>query len=154
MEMYKEALGKLKESIFSSDILILIVGMLTFVFMLATLGFAKAVEHRTKEWEKNKNVKFSKWLLKMMNIFYTLFISFISLFPLLGMLGTVVGLLGLDMTSGDMNNIKSNFFIALTSTAWGIIFSVIFKVFNAFISDYVEEQIENAKKLSDERAVV
>lgn len=55
----------------------------------------------------------------------------ISIFPLLGMLGTVIGLLGLDLASGDMDNIKNNFFIALTSTAWGIIFSVIFKVAHA-----------------------
>lgn len=65
------------------------------------------------------------------------------------MLGTVIGLLGLDLASGDMDNIKNNFFIALTSTAWGIIFSVIFKVGHAWIADNVEEQIETAKKLAE-----
>ena len=79
-----------------------------------------------------------------------LFVTMISIFPLLGMLGTVIGLLGLDLASGDMDNIKNNFFIALTSTAWGIIFSVIFKIAHAWISDDVEEQIEIAKKLAEE----
>ena len=67
------------------------------------------------------------------------------------MLGTVVGLLGLDLTSGDMENIKANFFIALTSTAWGIILSVSFKIVNAFISDDVEEKIELAKNMGEEQ---
>mgnify|MGYP003299639100 CR=1 FL=1 len=78
-----------------------------------------------------------------------LLITVISVFPLLGMFGTVIGLLGLDLTTGDMENIRTNFFIALTSTAWGIIFSVIFKVFHAVIADFVEEQIELSKKLTD-----
>ena len=95
-------------------------------------------------------MKFSKYLLDGTSRFYTLFVTMISIFPLLGMLGTVVGLLGLDLESGDMNNIKNNFFIALTSTAWGIVFSVIFKLIHAFIADDVEEQIEIAKKLSEE----
>ena len=72
----------------------------------------------------------------------------ITIFPLLGMLGTVSGLLGLDLANGDMDNIKNNFFIALTSTAWGIVFSVIYKIINALFSSGIEEQIENAKQLS------
>ena len=81
---------------------------------------------------------------------YTLFVTFISIFPLLGMFGTVCGLLGLDLSAGDMENIKNNFFMALTSTAWGIIFSVIFKIVHAYYADDIEEQIEIAKKLSEE----
>ena len=68
----------------------------------------------------------------------------------MGMLGTVFGLLGLDLVNGNMENIKENFFIALTSTAWGIIFSIFFKYINAVIEDFVEEQIDVAKKLSDD----
>ena len=150
MSIYADAFHKLRESILGNDFLILLAGIVAFVFMMITLVLAKAIRLRTKEWKKDKNIKFSKFLLHGTSKFYTLFVTMISIFPLLGMLGTVIGLLGLDLASGDMDNIKNNFFIALTSTAWGIIFSVIFKVAHAWIADNVEEQIETAKKLAEE----
>ena len=150
MSIYADAFHKLRESILGNDFLILLAGIVAFVFMMITLVLAKAIRLRTKEWKRNKNIKFSKFLLHGTSKFYTLFVTMISIFPLLGMLGTVIGLLGLDLASGDMDNIKNNFFIALTSTAWGIIFSVIFKVAHAWIADNVEEQIETAKKLAEE----
>ena len=150
MRIYGEAFLKLKESILGNDLLILIAGIVALAFMIVTIVLAKAIKIRTKEWKKNKNAKFSKFLLHGTSKFYTLFVTMISIFPLLGILGTVIGLLGLDLASGDMDNIKNNFFIALTSTAWGIIFSVIFKVAHAWIADNVEEQIETAKKLTEE----
>lgn len=150
MELYMEAFLKLKDSILSNDFLILLAGIIAFVFMIVTLVLAKAIKIRTKEWKKDKNVKFSKFLLHGTSKFYTLFVTMISIFPLLGMLGTVIGLLGLDLASGDMENIKNNFFVALTSTAWGIIFSVVFKVIHAWIADNIEEQIETAKKMAEE----
>ena len=116
--------------------------------MCITIFMARAIKSRINEWEKNRNKPFSKFLVHWLSRFYTLFTTTITIFPLLGMLGTVCGLLGLDLATGDMSNIKNNFFLALTSTAWGIIFSVIFKMMNALISDEVEEQIENAKRLN------
>lgn len=150
MNIYFDAFHKLKESIFGNDFIILIAGIAALFFMIITLIFASAIEKRIKEWKKNKNVTFSRFLLHGTSKAYTMFVTMISIFPLLGMLGTVIGLLGLDLAGGDMENIKNNFFIALTSTAWGIIFSVVYKVCNAFMSDYVEEQIETAKKLAEE----
>ena len=104
--------------------------------------------------QKNEDIKGDLHALhyhKSLRRWYSIFLTMISVFPLLGMLGTVVGLLGLDLTSGDMENIKANFFIALTSTAWGIILSVSFKIVNAFISDDVEEKIELAKNMGEEQ---
>lgn len=150
MSLYLGVIHKLSESILKNDILILIVAVFALAFGIATFILAKSIEHRTKEWKKNKNITFSKYLLNGTRLFYTLFVTLISIFPLLGMLGTVIGLLGLDLASGDMDNIKNNFFIALTSTAWGIIFSILFKIGYALIADNVEEQIETAKKLADE----
>ena len=63
------------------------------------------------------------------------------------MLGTVFGLLGLDLTNGDMSNIRDNFFIALTSTAWGIIFSVFFKIFDALLNEDVEDINDSIKSI-------
>lgn len=145
MNLYIDAFQKLKESILGNDFLILLAGIMALVFMMVTLVLAKILKN-----DINKNVEISKNLLYGTSKFYTLFVTMISIFPLLGMLGTVIGLLGLDLASGDMDNIKNNFFIALTSTAWGIIFSVIFKVAHAWIVDNVEEQIATAKKLIEE----
>ena len=144
------AFHKLKDSIMSNDFYILIIGILTFVFMIVTLILAKSIKVRKDEWKHNRNVKFSKYLLGGTSKCYTIFVTLISIFPLLGMFGTVVGLLGLDLASGDMENIKNNFFIALTSTAWGIIFSMGFKFLHALMASGVEEEIESAKKLTEE----
>ena len=150
MGIYIDAFHKLKESILDSDILILLAALLTLVFLFATQLLVKAIKKRTDAWKKDRNVEFSDFLWKAASKCYTLFVTMISVFPLLGMFGTVVGLLGLDLASGDMNNIKTNFFVALTSTAWGIIFSAIFKILHALMADNAEEQIETAKKLAEE----
>ena len=121
MSIYADAFHKLRESILGNDFLILLAGIVAFVFMMITLVLAKAIRLRTKEWKKNKNIKFSKFLLHGTSKFYTLFVTMISIFPLLGMLGTVIGLLGLDLASGDMDNIKNNFFIAFANTSVTII---------------------------------
>ena len=66
------------------------------------------------------------------------------------MFGTVAALLGLDLSAGDMTNIKNNFFVALTSTAWGIIFSVIFKIIHASSELYFEKKIKESTDLMEE----
>ncbi len=74
-------------------------------------------------------------------LLYSLFTTAITIFPLLGMFGTVRALIGLDL-SGDMSLVQENFFAALTSTAWGIVFAIIFKICNAFIAPAVERLTE------------
>lgn len=66
-----------------------------------------------------------------MNLFYSLFANAVSIFPLLGMFGTVKSLIGF---AGENSAEMELFFQALTSTAWGIIFAVLFKIFDAVIS--------------------
>ena len=75
--------------------------------------------------------------------------TLISFFPLLGMLGTVTALLKLDLTEAN-DSVKNNFFDALTSTAWGIVFSLIFKGMNAFIETDIEDITDKADKLISE----
>ena len=70
------------------------------------------------------------------------------------MLGTVSELLGLDFSANNMENIKTNFFIALTLTAWGIIFSLIFKFINSFALDFIESQMEWGKREVDKSKTV
>ena len=61
-----------------------------------------------------------------------------------------MALLGLDMAANDMANIKNNFFMALTSTAWGIIFSIVFKILHAVYEDFFTKQIDESTKLVKE----
>ena len=63
-------------------------------------------------------------------------------------------MLGLDFSANNMENIKTNFFIALTLTAWGIIFSLIFKFINSFASDFIESQMEWGKREVDKSKTV
>lgn len=67
--------------------------------------------------------------------FYALFVNITGIFPLLGILGTVVSLLGLV---SDMNNVTGNFYGALTSTFWGLIFAILFKFLDGMISPEIE----------------
>ena len=76
----------------------------------------------------------------------------ITIFPLLGMFGTVRALIKINL-SGEMDSFRQEFFGALTSTAWGIIFAVIFKLINAYFEYRIVSQIEAAEKLQDERLV-
>ncbi|MBQ7007758.1 MAG: MotA/TolQ/ExbB proton channel family protein [Ruminococcus sp.] len=149
MNTYLDSFRLLKKSIRENDFYILLCALVAVVLFILTIIIAFSINKNSKDWKKEKNPKFSSFLCYALKHIYTLFITSISIFPLLGMLGTVIGLLGLDLTTGDMENIRANFFIALTSTAWGIIFSVIFKVLHALIADYTEEKIELAKKLTD-----
>ena len=144
---------KLIPSLFSNDFYIAITALVTLGLLVLSLLFAKAIAKHTLMWRAKRNVTFSRFLNFWLNVFYALFVTCISLFPLLGMLGTVMALLGLDLSVGDMTNIKNNFFDALTSTAWGIIFSVFFKLIHAPFANYIENQIEDSKKMSDEYEV-
>ena len=68
------------------------------------------------------------------------------------MFGTVTSLLALDM-NGDLSSVQENFFTALTSTAWGIIFAILFKVLNAvLVSIKTEEVLEKTGRILDRPA--
>ncbi len=77
----------------------------------------------------------------IMRILFEVFQTGISIFPLLGMFGTVKALLSMDFTN-DLAGAQLRFFDALTSTAWGIIFAVIFKVVNAVLAPFMEPLLE------------
>ena len=73
---------------------------------------------------------------KKMNKLYSVFVNLIGIFPLLGILGTVTSLLGIVEQSTD---VTGNFYAALTSTFWGLIFSIVFKIFDGFIYPEIED---------------
>lgn len=139
---------KLFESITSSDFYIVLFAIGELVLLALSIFFAISVKKRIEEWRKERNVEFSHYLCEVLSVTYSLFLTIITIFPLLGMFGTVTALLGVNM-AGDMAQLQNRFFNALTSTAWGIIFSIVFKLVNALAAPFVEEQIEESKKLSE-----
>ena len=130
--------GSIGENLF---IIIAAVFAVTFLAVSVILAW---IIHKDFESDGGKNLKNKMYYL--LDIIYTLFVTIISIFPLLGMFGTVAALLSLDM-SGDLSEIRNNFFFALTSTAWGIIFSIGGKIINALCQPFIENQIARAKKI-------
>ena len=77
---------------------------------------------------------------KQANGYYAVFVNLTGIFPLLGILGTVISLI--PMVS-DLENMQHNFHTALTSTFWGLVFAIIFKFLDGFLSARIEENSNN-----------
>lgn len=74
--------------------------------------------------------------LHKMHSLHDCYLGITSLFPLLGMLGTVVALIPMVKEIG--NSVQANFFVALTSTFWGLLFSIISKAFDLLVSSKID----------------
>lgn len=148
--MWAEFSDKLFESIWSTDNYILICAVITLFLFSLTIFSSYTIKRHHPKWRQREDLNFPGWSHRFLTVVYSLFLTLVSLFPLLGMLGTVASLLTLDLSTGNMAGVRNNFFNALTSTAWGIVFSIIFKVLNACVSDFIENQIEFSKKCSEE----
>lgn len=90
-----------------------------------------------------------------LNRAYSVFTSSITLYPLLGMFGTVISLISVgdvdfSQAAESLNAIKGDFFTALTSTAWGIVFAAVFKVVNSFVQPKVEDDMKIITSLVDD----
>ncbi|XJS11625.1 MotA/TolQ/ExbB proton channel family protein [Aerococcaceae bacterium WGS1372] len=68
---------------------------------------------------------------------YVLFTNVVAIFPLMGLLGTIISLIPMV---GSVDT--SLFYMALTSTFWGIIFAIIFKALNGYLQARMEENNE------------
>lgn len=98
-----------------------------------SMGIAEKEEIR---WENKLNQEIHN-LYQLSTHQTHLFEQFTSLFPLLGLLGTVISLLSL--INFDTELVTINFSAALTSTFWGLLFSIIFKLLYAtFLSSKIE----------------
>lgn len=134
------------KSIFSSDFYIFIAAVVTAILIPRITSVRSTIIRKldkmpnNPDWAAEVRAKLGWW--------YTFFLTMISVFPLLGMFGTVAALLNLDFSdiAGSLDNVKTDFFHALTSTAWGIVFSVLFKLLNAWLFYDIEdiyEEIDN-----------
>ena len=90
-------------------------------------------------------------LRKKSESFYSVFANLTAIFPLLGILGTVVSLLPMV---ADMADMQQNFFAALTSTFWGLVFAIIFKLLDGFLSSKIEDNDKNVTLLLERRKLL
>lgn len=72
----------------------------------------------------------------LMGRLYSVFVNITGIFPLLGILGTVSSLLNLVQ---DMSDVQGSFYGALTSTFWGLVFAIAFKLMDGVISAKIED---------------
>ena len=113
------------------------------VIITRTLDEEKVIDKKKTLREARKKIAES----------YSLFHEAIGIFSLLGILGTVIGLIPMVGNLSD-ESVTQNFFIALTSTFWGLIFTITFKILDAKISPQIEQssrEIEKSLELLDER---
>lgn len=96
-----------------------------------------ALKQNTKK--ENKKLTARELLLyrEKMNKRYALYSNLTTMFPLMGMLGTVVSLIPMVNSIGAEST--GLFFSALTSTFWGIVFALIFKLLDASVSYKIDD---------------
>lgn len=80
---------------------------------------------------------------------YTVFINTTAIFPLLGIFGTVWSLIPMVENLADM---QQNFFAALTSTFWGLVFAIVFKLLDGFLLSAKMDDNEKSVALYLDRA--
>lgn len=90
-------------------------------------------------------------LRKKSEAFYSVFANLTAIFPLLGILGTVISLLPMVAEMADMSQ---NFFAALTSTFWGLVFAIAFKLLDGFLAARIEDNDKNVKLLLERRQLL
>ena len=103
---------------------------------------------KLKKNTKNKKKLSAEDLLdsrEKMNKAYASYSNFTTMFPLFGMLGTVWALIPMVNTIGTTDT--SNFFSALTSTAWGIVIAIIFKGLDSTVSYKIEDNEKHTEHL-------
>lgn len=127
---------KLFSSIIVENTYILISALLMFGLLLKIHSSKKQLLKTTNHDSETKAQQ-----LKLRRLF-ELFQTGISIFPLLGMFGTVKSLLSLDFSEGLADS-QLHFFDALTSTAWGILFAILFKIVNAWLAPAVDLALDN-----------
>lgn len=77
--------------------------------------------------------------------YVNILLTIISVFPLMGILGTIIALLGMVNLGGQ--EVMINFTTALTSTFWGLVFSIGFKGGSAMLLAQYEQNSENFELL-------
>ena len=143
------------------DTAIIIMAIANFVFYRITIHKIKILElliHKTTDMslgkmDEERVVKrtideldaIKKARIKV-NQWYSLFVNIISIFPLLGLLGTIISLI-FTAGEGNLENTQQYFMMSLTSTFWGMIFAIAYKISDAFVSPEVERLNNDAERM-------
>lgn len=77
---------------------------------------------------------------------YSLFTNITAVFPLLGILGTVTSLMRLS----GAENLSDNFMSALSTTFWGLVFAIGFKIADSFVTARLDRALDEADYLIHE----
>ncbi len=106
-----------------------------------------ALEKLKKNTEKEKALSAEELLdvREKMNKAYAGYSNFTTMFPLFGMFGTIWALIPMVDSIGTIDT--SNFFSALTSTAWGIVAAILFKALDATVSYKIEDNEKHTEHL-------
>ena len=77
---------------------------------------------------------------------YSLFVSINSMFPLIGILGTIFALM--TLVGGEASYAtQESFFVALTSTFWGVLFAIIYRLADATVSTIIQSNSDEVTRL-------
>jgi len=154
MQIFNDILPPIRDNLFGYDLIIILTAIGTLGYFLFIRFYSIKVYNEihtkgyrpddvldksdtappTKDEIKQTKVKLRK-MRETSEKYYSMFTNLTGIFPLLGILGTVISLIPMVQ---DMANMQHNFFIALTSTLWGLIFAIFFKVMDAILSPRIE----------------
>ena len=142
---------------FTFDWLIIIVGFINAVIFTVTKIHIKKVSQSLNISQNMaipiftpsltpKELQDLDRLCKTTEQLYSLFVAITSVFALLGILGTVLSLIML--VGGDLTDVtQQSFFVALTSTFWGVVFAIIYRICDARISTKIQNNSDEVTRL-------
>lgn len=133
----------LLKNIYGYDIIIFIVAVINlFVYFFTTSRARRLYDalHPTARAKNSLNEAKVVDMRKSVTSAYATYVNITAIFPLLGILGTVLSLLNM---TGDMSNVQTNFFAALTSTFWGLIFAIFYKLIDSKPAALIEDNEKN-----------
>jgi len=154
MRIFYDILPPIRDNLFGYDLIIILTAIGTLGYFLFVRFHSSKVYNaiHTKGYRPDDvmdtgdtkppsrdEIKQTKLKLRKMRetseTYYSMYSNLTGIFPLLGILGTVISLLPMVQ---DMANMQTNFFVALTSTLWGLIFAIFFKVLDAMLAPKIE----------------
>ena len=154
MGIFYDILPPIRDNLLGYDLIIILTAVGTLAYflfvrmhsskvynILHTRGYRPDDVLDTKEVAapSKEEIKQTRTQLRLMREtsekYYTMFANLTGIFPLLGILGTVISLLPMVQ---DLGNMQANFFVALTSTLWGLVFAIFFKVLDGMLSPRIE----------------
>ena len=154
MNIINELLPPIRDNLLGYDMLIILMAVGTLAYfiyilrhaakvhnVLYTQGYLPDDAYDEEEFipPTKADIKKQKFHLRGMREtaekYYSMFMNLTGIFPLMGILGTVISLIPLVQNMDDM---QASFFVALTSTLWGLIFAVTFRLLDGILLPRLE----------------